>query len=171
MSRAQRLLAAGWLPIAAAPKCGEWIIATDQDERCAVVRWHDGTWRDHSNEYGLDDADFWHPIPIFGAKRGGSISPHTVNLFYIERIARSMETGRDWHPDHPAYVRWLGQVLIELWAADKALDVAQDAVAEAKRATGNWRVNPLGHGHPAVIAVREAKERRRAALAAIEGDS
>lgn len=99
----------------------------------------------------------------------GATAPRLVDLCHVERIARGMEAGGDWHPDHPAYVRWLGQVLTELWAADKALDIAQDAVAEAKRATGNWRVNPLGHGHPAVIAVREAKERRRAAIAAIEG--
>ncbi|HEY4530128.1 MAG TPA: hypothetical protein VIG97_07345 [Luteimonas sp.] len=59
----------------------------------------------------------------------------------------------------------------ELVAADRELDAAQDALCEAKREKGQWRVNPLQHGHPAVIRVREAKTRRAAALNAIEGIS
>lgn len=57
----------------------------------------------------------------------------------------------------------------ELIAADRELDAAQDALVEAKRAKGNWRVNPLPHFHPAVIRVRAAKLRRAAALNAAEG--
>ncbi len=54
----------------------------------------------------------------------------------------------------------------ELVAADRELDAAADALADAKREKGNWRVNPLTHNHPAVVRMRAAKERRAAALAA-----
>jgi len=56
----------------------------------------------------------------------------------------------------------------ELVEADRALDVAQYALVAAKREKGNYRVNSLGHAHPAVIAVRDAKARRSAALARFE---
>lgn len=58
-------------------------------------------------------------------------------------------------------------IVAELIAADIELDAAQDALCEAKREKGNWRVNPLSHNHPAVARVRAAQERRAAALAAI----
>ena len=57
----------------------------------------------------------------------------------------------------------------ELIAADLELDAAADELAEAKRAKGNWRVNPLGHNHPAVLRMRAAKVRRAAALANVQG--
>lgn len=60
-------------------------------------------------------------------------------------------------------------VFAELVSADVEYDVAADAVAEAKREKGNWRVNPLGHAHPAVVRMRAAKARRAAALAAVRG--
>lgn len=55
----------------------------------------------------------------------------------------------------------------ELIEADRDLDEAQDALVAAKREKGNYRVNSLGHGHPAVVRVRAAKERRAAALARV----
>lgn len=55
----------------------------------------------------------------------------------------------------------------ELVAADREFDAAADELAEAKREKGNWRVNPLGHNHPAVLRMRAAKARRAAALANI----
>lgn len=53
----------------------------------------------------------------------------------------------------------------ELLAADLEYDAAKDALFDAKREKGNWRVNPLGHNHPAVVRVRAAVDRRRDALA------
>ena len=57
----------------------------------------------------------------------------------------------------------------ELIEADKEYDAAKDALAAAKREKGNWRVNPLGHNHTAVIRSREATARRSAALARVQG--
>lgn len=56
--------------------------------------------------------------------------------------------------------------IAELVDADRELDAAADELADAKRAKGNWRVNPLPHNHPAVVRMRAAKERRAAALSA-----
>lgn len=56
-------------------------------------------------------------------------------------------------------------VVRELIEADHAFDKAKDDIAAAKKAKGSWSVNPLGHNHPAVIAMREAVSRRAAALA------
>lgn len=55
----------------------------------------------------------------------------------------------------------------ELLAADHEYDSARSGHDEAGRLLGNWRVNPLGHTHPAVVRLRAAAERRRAALAKI----
>jgi hypothetical protein len=69
--------------------------------------------------------------------------------------------------------KWIAASLAigELVEADRAFDAAQDAVCEAKRANGNWRVNPLGRNHPAVVAVRAAKERRAAALLPFQSEA
>lgn len=54
--------------------------------------------------------------------------------------------------------------LVNLIAADDECDAAADELAEAKRATGNWRTNPLSHTHPAVLRMRAAKAGRKDAL-------
>jgi hypothetical protein len=50
----------------------------------------------------------------------------------------------------------VAQLLIDLFHADVAVDLARDELCEAKRIKGSWRVNPLGHDHPAVVKMREA---------------
>ena len=62
----------------------------------------------------------------------------------------------------------LRAAVAELVEADRALDAAQDELVAAKREKGNYRVNSLGHNHAAVVAVRQAKSRRMAALARFE---
>lgn len=73
-------------------------------------------------------------------------------------------------PPAPAMrIRDVRAAVAELVAADRELDAAQDAVCDAKREKGNWRVNPLRFDHPAVLRVRAAKIRRAAALASVTG--
>ncbi|HZX80103.1 MAG TPA: hypothetical protein VFE72_04005 [Lysobacter sp.] len=68
-------------------------------------------------------------------------------------------------------LRKVRAAVAELVAADRELDAAQDALCEAKREKGQWRVNPLRHDDPNVLRVRAAKARRAEALNAIEGIS
>ena len=66
-------------------------------------------------------------------------------------------------------LREVRAAVAELIEADKEYDAAKDALVAAKREKGNWRVNPLGHSHPAVLRVRDATVRRAAALARARG--
>ena len=100
----------------------------------------------------------------------------TLTVPALSTLDAAINQARGIASDHPASARLTSHAddlaaardaICDLIYADTALDVAQDVLASAKREKGSWRVKPLGHGHPAVIAVREAKERRRIALCRI----
>lgn len=59
----------------------------------------------------------------------------------------------------------------ELVEADREYDATKEALLEARRARGNWNVNPLPHSHPAVVAHSAASLRRATALDRVEGKS
>jgi hypothetical protein len=59
-------------------------------------------------------------------------------------------------------------VLEAVIKADREYDAAHDALCDAKRESGNWRVNPLKNDHPAVRRKRVAIDARQAALALAE---
>lgn len=56
--------------------------------------------------------------------------------------------------------------LAELLEADVELDAAEQNLYNVSHARGAFATNPMPHMHPAVVAVRKARERRRHAMLA-----